>query len=48
VVCGVFLFLVTLIIVDSVRVWAGILRGTRDSVVREAPFVPTQLRPEEL
>ena len=39
VVCGVFLVLVTMILVDSVRVWAGILSGTRRRVVGESPFV---------
>jgi carbon starvation protein len=48
VLCFAFLVLVTVIVVDSVRVWAGILRGTQDASVRESPFVPTQLRAEEL
>jgi hypothetical protein len=34
--------------VDSILLWIGILRGTRDSRVRETPFVPSQLRPEEV
>lgn len=48
VVCGVFLVLVTLILVDSVRLWAGLLRGTRSSRSTESPFVLSQLRPEEV
>jgi carbon starvation protein len=48
VVCGIFLVLVTLILIDSVRVWAGILRGTREARTNETPFVPTQLRAEEI
>jgi carbon starvation protein len=48
VVCGLFLVLVTLILVDSIRTWVGILRGTREAKVNEAPFVATQLRPEEI
>ncbi len=48
VVCGVSLILVTIIVLDSLRVWAGILRGTRETTVRESPFVLTQLRPEEI
>jgi len=48
VVCGVFLVLVTAIVVDSARVWAGVLRGTRDAAVNEAPFVISRLRAEEL
>ena len=30
------------------RVWLGIVRGTREARVCEAPFVISQLRPEEL
>jgi carbon starvation protein len=48
VVCGVFIVLVTVIMIDSALVWIGILRGTRDAQVREAAFTPTQLRAEEL
>jgi len=47
-VCGVLLVLVATILVDSLRVWVGILRGTREARVCEAPFVLSQLRPEEL
>jgi carbon starvation protein len=47
-VCGVFLVLVTAILLDAMWVWAGILRGTRDRTVSESPFVPTRLRAEEL
>ena len=46
--CGVFLVLVATILLDSVRVWIGILRGTRDARVCEAPFVLSHLRAEEL
>ncbi|PWT97165.1 MAG: carbon starvation protein A [Terriglobia bacterium] len=45
-VCGVLLVMVAIILVDSLRVWYGILRGTRDSRVSEAPFVPSQLAEE--
>jgi carbon starvation protein len=48
VVCGVLLVLVAVILLDSVRVWYGILRGTREAQVCEAPFVMSQLRAEEL
>ena len=48
VVCGVLMVLVAVILADSVRVWVGILRGTREAVVHEAPFVLSQLRAEEL
>jgi hypothetical protein len=48
VVCGIFLVLVTTILIDSLRVWVGILRGTREATVSEAPFVPSALQVEEL
>jgi carbon starvation protein len=48
VICGVLLFLVAVVLVDSLRVWAGILSGSRESEVCEAPFVLSQLRAEEL
>jgi carbon starvation protein len=48
VLCGVFLALVTTILLDSMRVWVGILRGTRDARVCEAPYVLSELRAEEL
>ena len=48
VVCGLFLILVTTILIDSVRIWVGILRGTREVRITETPFVPSRLRLEEL
>jgi carbon starvation protein len=48
VVCGALLVLVAVILVDSIRVWAGILAGSGERVVHEAPFVLSQLRAEEL
>ena len=45
-VTGVFLVLVTTILVDSIRVWAGILMGSRDRRTTETPFVPTTLAEE--
>ena len=42
-VCALFLVLVTVILVDSVRVWAGILMGTRDARLNETPFVQSEL-----
>ncbi len=48
VICGIFLVLVAVILIDSVRIWAGILRGSRDSRVAEAPFVLSRLRAEEI
>jgi len=40
--------LVAVILVDSVRVWAGILWGSRDRKLHEAPFVVSRLQAEEL
>jgi len=47
-VCGVLAVLVVVIAVDSIRIWAGVLRGTMRQTTNEAPFVASQLRPEEL
>jgi carbon starvation protein len=47
-VCGIFLILVALILIDSIRVWWGILAGTREARVIETPFVQSRLRAEEL
>ena len=47
-VCGIFLVLVTVILLDSIRVWWNILRGTSEARVSEAPFVLSRLRPEEI
>ena len=47
-VCGILALLVAIILVDSLRIWYGILRGTRDSRVSEAPFVPSRMQPEEI
>jgi carbon starvation protein len=48
VVCGIFLVLVTTILVDSVLLWAGILARKRECRSTETPFSLTQLRPEEV
>ena len=45
-VCGVFLVMVSIILVDSIRVWAGILLGARSTVTTETPFVPSALAEE--
>jgi carbon starvation protein len=42
-VTGIFLVLVATILIDSVRVWAGILGGTRPAKTTETPFVPSRL-----
>ena len=48
VVCGAFLILVSVIVVDSLRVWYGLLRGTRAPVSSESPFVPSRLEAESI
>jgi carbon starvation protein len=47
VVCGTFMLLVAIVLLDSLRLWFGIIRGTAESRVVESPFVVTQLKPEE-
>ena len=47
-VCGLFMVLVATILIDSIRVWVGILRRKRSAEIHEAPFVMSRLRPEEL
>ena len=46
-ICGLFLVLVTLIVLDSVRLWVGILSGKREARLTESPFVATRLTAEE-
>ena len=45
-VTGIFLVLVATILIDSIRVWMGILGGTRKAKSTETPFVPTRLAEE--
>ncbi len=45
-VTGIFLVLVATILIDSIRVWAGILGGTREAQTTETPFVPSRLAEE--
>ena len=42
-VCGAFLVLVAIVVFDSLRVWYGLLRGTRPVVSSESPFVLSRL-----
>jgi len=46
VVCAVFLVLVATIVLDSARVWSGLLRGTRAPISSESPFIPSRLEAE--
>jgi carbon starvation protein len=47
VVCGALMILVAITVLDSVRVWYGILRGSRSARTSEAPFVVSALEVEE-
>jgi carbon starvation protein len=47
-VCGVFLIMVSLVLIESARVWIGILNGTRSALLHETPFVPTRLNAEQI
>jgi carbon starvation protein len=45
-VCGAFLVLVAIVVLDSLRVWYGLVRGTRPAVSSESPFVLSHLEVE--
>jgi hypothetical protein len=45
-VTAIFLILVATILIDSIRVWIGILGGTKQAKTTETPFVPTRLAEE--
>jgi carbon starvation protein len=47
-VCGAFMILVSVVLVDSLRLWYGILRGTQEAVVIESPFVLSRLEVKEI
>ncbi|MEO8592549.1 MAG: carbon starvation CstA family protein [Candidatus Solibacter sp.] len=46
-ICGLLMVLVAMILLDSLRIWVGILRGG-ERQVHEAPFVLSRLQAEEL
>jgi carbon starvation protein len=46
-VCGAFMVLVAIVLVDSIRLWFGLVRGTESRRVIESPFVLSRLRAEE-
>jgi carbon starvation protein len=46
-VTGVLVVLVTLVLVESLRQWWGILNGSREARMRESPFVRTRLLEEQ-
>ncbi len=47
-VCAAFMVLVSIVLVDSLRLWYGILRGTQEAVVIESPFVLSRLEVKEI
>ena len=47
-VCGVFMLLVAITVVDSIRVWYGLLRRTLPDTTSETPFVPSRLETENI
>jgi carbon starvation protein len=46
--CGLFLILVTTILLDSGRQWIGILRGSRAPESTETAFIASALQAEEI
>jgi carbon starvation protein len=46
-VTGVLVLLVTLVLVESLRQWWGILSGSREARIKESPFVRTRLVEEQ-
>ncbi|MEX2260801.1 MAG: carbon starvation CstA family protein [Bryobacteraceae bacterium] len=46
--CVIFVILVTTVLIDSIRIWIGILNGSREGRVLETPFVQSTLRAEEI
>jgi carbon starvation protein len=48
VVCAILMLLVTITIVDSIRVWSGLLRGVVSAPSSETPFVPSTLEVESI
>jgi carbon starvation protein len=47
VVTGILVVMVTLVLVESLRQWMEILRGTKEARVKESPFVRTRLAEEQ-
>ena len=47
VVTGILVVMVTLVLVESLRQWWGILSGAREARVKESPFVRTRLVEEQ-
>jgi carbon starvation protein len=47
-VCAIFMILVTITVLDSFRIWWGLLRGTRSRISGETPFVISRLEAEQI
>ncbi len=47
-VCGTFLVLVSIILLDSIRVWSGLIGGRLAPITSESPFVETELEVSQL
>ncbi|HET9407630.1 MAG TPA: carbon starvation CstA family protein [Candidatus Sulfotelmatobacter sp.] len=47
VVTAVLILMVSVVVIESTRVWVGVLLGTRESRVNESPFVATKLAVQE-
>jgi len=47
-ICFLFLVLVALIVIDSLRVWYGLLSGSSEPKTSESPFVLSQLEASQL
>jgi carbon starvation protein len=48
VVCGTFMVLVAIVLIDSLRLWYGILKGTEPTRMMETPFVMSRFGTEEI
>jgi carbon starvation protein len=47
-VCGILMILVTITIIDSIRVWSGLLSGAKPAQTSETPFIPSRLEVENI
>ena len=47
-VCGTFIVLVVIVLVDSVRTWVGLLSGRKQTTLSETPFMASRLTVETL
>ena len=45
-VTAILVVMVTMVLVESLRQWRGILNGTKPAPVKESPFVQTRLAEE--